>query len=144
MSVIAFQPARQLSWAQELQQDLQRAFDLSRLGTQVTEGEGAEIPDWTPPVDVREIDSAYQLTVDVPGVAPDQLEITADKGVLTIRGQRASETESQPNRYSRIERAHGRFARRFTLPKSSTIPELSCRDRCWQPCWRMRCGVNPA
>jgi HSP20 family protein len=127
MSVIAFRPARHLSWAQQLQQDLERAFDLTRFGASAADAENAEIPDWTPAVDVRESDNAYQLTLDVPGVAPDQLEITADKGVLTIRGQRTSETDSQSNRYSRFERAHGKFARRFTLPESANTDAISAK-----------------
>jgi HSP20 family protein len=122
MNVIHFQPATQLngrlSWAGQLQRDLERAFDFNWGGSFAEQSE--ELSDWSPAVDVRETDSAFVVHVDLPGVKPEHLEITTDKGVLTIRGNRAAEAE-EPNRYARVERAYGKFARRFTLPETANV-----------------------
>src|SRR4051812_43429305 len=50
--------------------------------------------DWTPPVDVRETKDAFVLTADLPGVNPQDIEVTTENGVLTIRGVR-NDAQSQ-------------------------------------------------
>jgi len=127
MSVIHFQPARRSSWAAQVQRDLERAFDLNwRRWTALDAPENRELSDWAPAVDVREIDTAFVLNVDIPGVAAQDVEITSDKGVLTISGKRTAETE-EPNSYNRVERAYGKFARRFTLPESANTDAIAAK-----------------
>jgi HSP20 family protein len=71
-----------------------------------------------PPVDVREEKDAFVLTADLPGVTPEDIEITAEKGVLTLRGERKSERREDAVGYERLERVTGSFVRRFTLPEN--------------------------
>lgn len=59
------------------------------------------------------------IFADIPGVDPKDIEINMDKGILSIRGERKSETREETDRYSRIERQHGVFYRRFALPDSA-------------------------
>jgi len=73
---------------------------------------------WIPRVDVREEAERFVVTADVPGVEGKDIEVTADKGVLTIRGERHSEKKASKDGYKRVERASGTFLRRFTLPES--------------------------
>ena len=129
MSVIQFQPARAVNLAAQIERDLARAFDLNWSNWSDSDRQADERADWTPPVDIRETDKAYVLSVDIPGVAPEQLEITSDKGVLTIRGQRAGEaqTETEVNRYRRVERAYGKFVRRFTLPETANVDAIAAK-----------------
>jgi HSP20 family protein len=87
-------------------------------------GDNAEHADfasvsWIPHVDVREEAERFVVVADVPGVEGKDIEITADKGVLTIRGERRSETKTASEGYERVERASGTFLRRFTLPESA-------------------------
>lgn len=70
-----------------------------------------------PAVDVREEKDHYELSADLPGVKPEDIEITAEKGVLTLRGERKSERRDDAAGYERIERVTGSFVRRFTLPE---------------------------
>ena len=97
----------------ELQNQINRLFS----NWDDTDSSGATAG-WVPTVDIQEFDSRFQLYVDVPGVNPDDVEITLDNGVLTISGERdrptVSEGAQMVNR--RSERGHGRFHRRFILP----------------------------
>ncbi len=67
---------------------------------------------WIPSVDVHE-------EADLPGVSPDDIEITADAGVLTIKGERKANVPHADGNYQRVERVAGNFVRRFTLPESA-------------------------
>ena len=71
-----------------------------------------------PAVDVREEKDRFVVNADLPGVAPTDIEITAEKGVLTLRGERKSLPPEQLEGYDRVERATGEFTRRFTLPEN--------------------------
>jgi len=55
---------------------------------------------------------------DLPGVKPADIEITADKGVLSLRGARNFEQRQDDGHYSRVERVTGKFVRTFTLPEN--------------------------
>ncbi|HTT43777.1 MAG TPA: Hsp20/alpha crystallin family protein [Steroidobacteraceae bacterium] len=79
---------------------------------------------WIPQVDVREEAERFVVTADLPGVEGKDIEITAEKGVLTVRGERRSETKSEKDGYTRIERASGSFLRRFTLPETADAESI--------------------
>ena len=71
-------------------------------------------------MDVAETDNVYEVTIDLPGINPDDIEIQVDNNTLTIQGQRSSESEEEnPDKhFHRVERFSGRFARSFVLPSS--------------------------
>jgi HSP20 family protein len=71
---------------------------------------------YIPAVDVREEKDAFVLHADLPGVKPEDIEVTAEKGVLTLKGQRKIETSDTATGYQRVERVAGNFTRRFSLP----------------------------
>jgi HSP20 family protein len=74
---------------------------------------------WIPHVDVHEEDAHFVVAADLPGVDGKNIEVTAEKGVLTIKGERRSEKKSSKDGFERVERASGSFLRRFTLPESA-------------------------
>ena len=74
--------------------------------------------EWAPAVDIDEHADKYVLHVDVPGVDPAAIEITLEKGVLTLSGSREKTVEQNGVESRRVERLTGRFLRRFTLPES--------------------------
>jgi len=78
----------------------------------------AENTSWAPSVDISENEKAFTLHADIPGVNPDEIEISMEKGVLTIKGARNSEKVEEGDRYRRVERQRGSFSRSFTLPDS--------------------------
>ena len=69
---------------------------------------------WTPPVDIRETETGIAVQMELPGIAKKDVDISLDNHVLTVRGERHFEGEKE--RYHRIERTYGKFARSFRLP----------------------------
>jgi len=70
---------------------------------------------WTPPVDLLETAESYLVTVELPGLTQDDIQLEVHEGRLTISGIRR-ERESSCEQYHRIERGHGNFSRTFQLP----------------------------
>ncbi|MCB1864754.1 MAG: Hsp20/alpha crystallin family protein [Chromatiales bacterium] len=100
-----------------------RPFDLfARLERELNGRSTAtsESPTTSFAVDIREEVNRFVLRADLPGVEPKDIEVSVDKGVLTIRGERVGENSETDEKagYTRIERNRGAFERRFTLPDS--------------------------
>jgi HSP20 family protein len=79
----------------------------------------AESRSFTPAVDVLDNERAYVLKVEVPGLKPEDIELSLDKNVLTLRGERRLEQETERQGYRRVERRYGSFARAFVLPEGA-------------------------
>lgn len=96
----------------DLHRELGRVFDDRPLyrHTPATN----EASSWSPQVDIKEDKGGFTVIADVPGVDPADVDITLDNNVLTIRGERESETQGLRRR----ERFRGSFLRQFTLPES--------------------------
>jgi len=73
---------------------------------------------WNPAVDIRENDNELRIDVELPGINPDEVEVTAENGVLTVRGEKRGERkEEDKTRYHVVERSYGSFMRSFQLPQ---------------------------
>jgi HSP20 family protein len=77
---------------------------------------GASTPAWAPALDIAERKDAYLVTVELPGVKLDDLEITLEDGLLTIQGERHLTNDATEEQIHRVERRHGAFRRSITLP----------------------------
>ncbi len=84
--------------------------------------------DWIPAVDIKEEKDRYVLWADIPGVDPKTIEILAENGVLTIRGVRSGSVRDSQVGYSRVERPCGTFYRRFSLPDTADLAQISARS----------------
>ncbi len=81
---------------------------------------------WTPSVDIHEAEDHYRLTMDIPGVVPEEIEVSMEDGVLEISGERkAVDAENEKRDYSRRERFQGAFRRSFKLPETADDTEIS-------------------
>jgi HSP20 family protein len=78
-------------------------------------GLGRAIGAW-PNVELSETDREIRITAEVPGMSEKDVELLLEDGVLTLRGERKSETEDKDRGYS--ERYYGRFERRIALPSN--------------------------
>ena len=71
---------------------------------------------WAPALDISERKDAYLVTVELPGLKPEDLDITMEDGLLTIKGERQFTAESSEQQFHRVERRYGAFRRSITLP----------------------------
>jgi HSP20 family protein len=71
---------------------------------------------WAPALDISERTDAYLVTVELPGVESDDLQITLEDGLLTIQGERHFAHDSSEQQFHRVERRYGAFRRSITLP----------------------------
>jgi HSP20 family protein len=71
---------------------------------------------WAPALDISERKDAYLVTVELPGVEADDLQVTLEDGLLTIQGERHFAHDSSEQQFHRVERRYGAFRRSITLP----------------------------
>jgi HSP20 family protein len=76
----------------------------------------ANAPAWAPALDISERKDAYLVTVELPGVEPDELQITMENGLLTVQGERQFAEDAAEQQFHRVERRYGAFRRSITLP----------------------------
>ena len=84
---------------------------------------------WAPQVDIKEEDEQFLILADIPGVDPKDIEITMEKGILSLKGERIDESIKQKGTLSRVERSHGTFYRRFALPDSADPDGIKATGR---------------
>jgi HSP20 family protein len=87
---------------------IQREFEKSYFGPRSR-------ADFAPAVDVHEDAESLVLRAELPGVKKEDVDISIDANVLTLKGERKLEKEEQGRRYHRVERAYGTFLRQFQL-----------------------------
>ena len=88
-------------------------FNDSRLPTASINDNGIS---YSPRVDVKESDTAYEISAELPGTEDKDIEITVVDGVLTLKGDKNAENEIEEDNYYRKERVYGSFERSFRLP----------------------------
>lgn len=71
---------------------------------------------WAPAVDFHESKDAYVIEADLPGLKREDIEVTVVNDVVTLKGERKSESEQKEGGYHCVERRYGRFERSFRLP----------------------------
>lgn len=110
----------------QLQNEINRIF--SNWGDAESSGATAG---WVPTVDIHEFTNRFQLFIDLPGVEPSAVDITLERGVLTISGERHLTAPSADDEMiqRRGERGHGRFHRRFILPDTVDADKVKATDR---------------
>lgn len=84
--------------------------------------------DWVPAVDIIEEKDRFVLKADVPGVDPADIEVSMDAGVLSVSGERHSETSEESEGLKRTERVSGKFYRRFMLPETADADRISAKS----------------
>jgi len=118
MTLLRYEP---WSLANRLHRHLDEAFSTA-AGAGASDGAW-----WIPQVDVYEEPERFAVLIDVPGVEPKDIEITAEKGVLAIRGERRARAHEESSAYRRLERRSGKFLRRFTLPESANLDSITAK-----------------
>ena len=118
-----WEPMREMSnWGQ----NMERMFD-ELMGRSVRRNLGDESAvrgSWMPPVDIRENKDGLEIVTELPGFKAEDVDVTVENGVLSIRGERKLEEAKEEQTYHRVERAYGVFERTFTLPNSVDVEKI--------------------
>jgi HSP20 family protein len=106
MTLVRWNPVRELA-----------SMEVDRLNRMFSDFYGGFDRAWVPAVDVYESnDHEFVLKAELPEVKREDIAITFDNGVLTLKGERKSEVETSRDNFHRVERQHGSFTRSFALP----------------------------
>jgi HSP20 family protein len=125
MTIVRYNPwATQKTLQDEMKAVLDRFFPAD-------EGDQSNVvtSQWTPRVDIKEESNRFVILADIPGVDPKDIEVHMEKGILTIKGERSSETKEETEKFTRVERSRGLFYRRFSLPDSADADGITAKGQ---------------
>lgn len=91
-------------------------FPAARLGTRYL----ASMP--VPAIEMTETEDDYRVTVEVPGIPHDNIDLSIEDDMLVLKGEKTDEREEKERDYSISERSYGSFERRVALPQDA-VPE---------------------
>jgi len=78
----------------------------------------SETTEWLPAVELVEKDGEFLLTAEIPGMSKEDVSISVEDNVLTLKGEKKFEREEEKDRMHIREREYGTFMRAFTLPRN--------------------------
>ena len=121
MSIIRWNPVRDLATFPSdilgMQKEMNKMFDQFFHGGTLDDGE-FPANSWLPAIDLIEKENEFLAKVELPGVSKDDVKITLQDNILTIRGEKKNEKETSDSNYHRFERSYGSFHRSLALPST--------------------------
>lgn len=116
MAIVRWEPARELA-----------SMEIDRLNQMFSDFYGETFSRaWVPAVDIYETDAhEVVLKAELPDMKREDINLTFENGVLTLKGERKFEQEVKKENFQRIERRHGAFSRSFTLPNTVDAGRIS-------------------
>ncbi|RMF99863.1 MAG: Hsp20/alpha crystallin family protein [Acidobacteria bacterium] len=118
MNIMRYDPFREI---RSLQEEMNRILSNFSRGFEDDLMSGA----WTPSVDIFENKDQVVLEAELPGMKPEDVNISIENNVLTIQGERKFEKKEEGDNYHRIERRYGSFTRSFTLPPTVDTEKIT-------------------
>jgi HSP20 family protein len=109
---------------------------LRRLNTMLDEAfapfvsgdeNGTMTSSWIPVCDVFEDKESVEIVAEVPGVRPEDVKLSLENNLLTIRGEKRQVAEESAERVHRYERSYGSFERSFALPSTVNADDIEAR-----------------
>ena len=91
--------------------------------------EGRASADWAPAADVTETEGEYLIKAELPEVRKEDVSLSVQDGVLTLTGERKQEKRDDNEKVHRVERFHGSFARRFSLPEDADEQSIKAESK---------------
>lgn len=105
-----------------IQNEMNRLFGRTYGGGEAAESESQG--SWLPPLDIHETPERYTIIAELAGMAKEDVEITIEDNVLTLRGDRKFYAGMSEDAFHRIERRYGPFQRRVALPPQCDITQV--------------------
>jgi HSP20 family protein len=122
MTLVRWDPFREFA---QIQDRFNRAFNDGYIRSGSDEGfltSGA----WVPPVDIyQDGEQELVLKAELPDMTREDIDVTVDKGTLTIKGEKKFAAEPKEDQFHRIERRYGTFSRSFSLPQTVDASKVS-------------------
>ena len=114
MAVLRWDPWSELAG---LQRDMQQL--MGRVGS------GVEEANLVPPIDAFRTDEGLVVRIELPGMSPDDIDVSVEEGVLTVSGERREDRNVEDDAWVRRERRYGRFERSFSLPEGTDADSVT-------------------
>lgn len=122
MSIVRWSPIRDML---NMQADMNRMFgtlfDRDSFETSLRSSA------WGPAVDISETADSYEVSAELPGLTKDDVKISYEGGVVSIRGEKKQEKEDKGKNYHRLERSYGAFERSFRLPTHIEVNKIEAK-----------------
>jgi len=85
--------------------------------------------DWAPSADISETDKEYLIRAELPAVKKEDVQVTFDDGVITIKGERRQQKDDKSEKFHRVESFYGSFERSFSLPDNVNANAIRCDSK---------------
>lgn len=108
-------------------QRLNRFLDEAFAGVPSAEQGSVITSAWFAPTDVSEDANGIQISMELPGVDPEDVRLSLENNILTIRGEKRHQAEQKNERVHRFERTYGTFERTFVLPSTVDSEQIEAR-----------------
>lgn len=115
MNLVKWDPFKEL---EDVSSRLNRIFARPSLRTG-PDNDMLAVADWMPSVDISETDTEYLVKGEIPGVKKEDVTVTIQDGMLTIKGERKQEKEEKGKKFHRVECSYGNFQRSFRVPEDA-------------------------
>ena len=106
---------------------LNRFLDEAFAGMPTAEQGSVITSAWFAPTDVSEDANGIQISMELPGVQPDDVRLSLENNILTIRGEKRQQVDEKNERDHRFERTYGTFERTFVLPSTVDSEQIEAR-----------------
>lgn len=118
MTLIKFEPLKEF---ESFQNQIKKYFDdFPSFGVNFENS-------FSPRIDISEKNDKILVEAEIPGVKKEDLKITLQDNILTIKGEKKKEEEHKENNYYRCERSYGSFSRSFTLPVEVSTEKVDAK-----------------
>jgi len=85
--------------------------------------------EWAPSADISETDQEYVIRASLPAVKKEDVNVTVDGGIITIKGERKQQSENKTEKFHRVESFYGSFERSFSLPENVNSDAIRCESK---------------
>lgn len=123
MTLIRWRPESELMpRISDLNREMNRLFDSFFRGEVADDGTIGST--WSPAVDILEKEDSYVLEAELPGLKKEDVKISVQDNILTLRGEKKDERKESRKGYLRMETGYGSFMRSFTLPTTINTSKI--------------------
>ncbi|MDY0131107.1 MAG: Hsp20/alpha crystallin family protein [Desulforegulaceae bacterium] len=124
MAIVRWEPIRNVV---SLQDRINRMFDDAFSRMEPSEMEEGSMGAWRPSTDIYETENSIIIEAELAGLKKEDVDVEVNDNVLSIKGEKKTETEENNENYYRRERVSGKFHRAFTLPMDVDVEKISAK-----------------